>query len=240
LKTSGTTIDRLKKMIDAGDPRQARKDFENSLGKDLRQGLEKYGDPDVAPHIKVIYLFLTEGYYAALLGDLGGITYDERIVESASTLLPTIVGGFPGSTRPIVSLVGLNDLREALPIKTNQGKTFRDYLIDRNGRGGYDTPKIAAALIKLVRKPYERKEMIIQIDDDVRPNEIGILNLKERYFELIDQDRKFCMSWNYNAIRGESGVRPIDGPDYEELFKYLVNSFSIRLTFMPNPRPAAT
>ncbi len=138
---------------------------------------------------------------------------------------------------PIVKVIGLKDLQSIMAGLQTNDKSFGDYLLGGKGKGGYDTPKIAAALIKLARLPFERSEMIIQIDDDVKPNAIGILNLKERYYELIHRggNKKFCMSWNYNAIRIESGIDPIKGPHYVALFSYLVNSFSIRSTFLSEP-----
>ena len=110
------------------------------------------------------------------------------------------------------------------------------FLLKKDGRGGYDTPKFAAALIQLARRDYQRQEMLIRVDEDVQPTAAGIKELKTAYYQLTHDpaNKHFCISWNYENTPPGVGARPSD-ESYEGLFSKFVNSYSIRTTFLAEP-----
>jgi len=130
--------------------------------------VKKY-DQDVKAHIKLIYLFIKEGMRDAVQGLLLGAE-QERIVKAEFGAAEK-KGIFP-SDFPEIKVVGIEEMRAILlRVEANNPELkLREFLLGADGKGGYDTPKIAAAFIQLARRNYERLEMFIRLDDDVKPN----------------------------------------------------------------------
>lgn len=199
--------------------------------------VKKYDQDGLKAHIKLIYLFVKEGMRDAVQGLLLGAE-QERIVKAAfgdafkNRKFPP---GFP-----MLRVVGIEEMRAILlRVEANHPDLkLKEFLLGANGKGGYDTPKIAAAFIQLARRNYERLEMFIRLDDDVTPNAKGIEELKKVYYDLVNstENKQFCFSWNYFApALKDCSADALDGPDYDKLFDHYVNSYSIRTTFLGDP-----
>ncbi|OQX08547.1 MAG: hypothetical protein BWK80_48055 [Desulfobacteraceae bacterium IS3] len=192
----------------------------------------KYNQDDLKAHIKLIYLFVKEGMQGALGGMLLGPEQEKIVKEAFKRDFP---GGFP-----TINVVGIEEMKAVLVrVQANNPELkLREFLLGSNDKGGYDTPKIAAAFIQLARRNYERLEMFIRLDDDVMPNAEGIKELKKVYYDLVNstENKQFCFSWNYFATPLEScSADALNGPDYDKLFDHYVNSYSIRTTFLGDP-----
>lgn len=195
---------------------------------------EKYAAPGLQAQVKLIYFFfLTEG----MQGMAGGRTLaDQQEAEIKEALRQF---AWPPDF-PAIAVIGISELRPILAQVEARlpGVKLAEFLLKKDGKGGYDTPKIAAALIQLARRDYIRQEIFLRVDDDVQPTADGIRELKTAYWDLIHEgaNRHFCMSWNYEsdpAAMSDSAA-PF-GPDYGRLFRHVVNSYSIRTTFMSSP-----
>lgn len=199
------------------------------LGKLVQKKIEKYGAPSLRKHIKLVYLFLTEGMQGSATGHVLGGEQETRIKQAfARASLPR---GFPA-----LKVIGISELQPIFAQVEARMPDVKlaDFLLKEDGTGGYDTPKIAAALAQLARRDYARQEMFIRVDDDVQPASKGIEKLKERYYRLTHdaRNRHFCMSWHYEDTPLDTLVGE---PDYPELFRHFVNTYSIRTTFLGDP-----
>ena len=219
---------------------QDKAKFKAALKKSLEATLSKFARAEVARQIKVIYLFITEGYYHELRGEFKGHSFGKVIKATSDEILDELRPKlFKDSGSGLtVRMVGLEELSPLLArveaVATDLH--IQDFLLP-DGKDSYDTPKIASAIIQLARLPLRHTEMFMRIDDDVTPNEVGILNLKKRYYKYTHQkgNKHFCISWNYESISRHGSVSSTEGPDYETLFKHYVNSYSIRTTFLATP-----
>lgn len=209
---------------------QAAQKMRDTLAEIAEKTFKKYDAPALKEHIKLIYIFLTEGMAGSVKGSLIGSEEEKEIKKAFADKLPLDF--------PIVQVIGMAELQPMLARveALNPGLKFREFLLNKEGKNGYDTPKIAAALIQLARREYERQEMFIRIDDDVEPNADGIAALKKVYYDLVNNsdNKQFCFSWNYFAHPIEP-VDPLKGTDYDALFDHFVNDYSIRTTFLGDP-----
>jgi hypothetical protein len=194
---------------------------------------EKYAAPPLQAQIKLIYLFLTEG----MQGMAGGRTLADQQETEIKQAFRQFAwpAGFPA-----VEVIGIRELRPILAQVEARwpGVKLAEFLLTKDGKGGYDTPKIAAALIQLARRDFVRQEIFLRIDDDVQPTADGIRQLKAAYWNLVSHgaNQHFCMSWNYLADPAAvGGTATPAGPDYARLFRHFVNSYSIRTTFLSEP-----
>ena len=208
---------------------QIKEDAEHKLATLVREKIDKYNTPELKRHIKLIYLFLIEG----IEGMAAGRALPEQLEAKIKEM-------FEAMHFPSLKVIGI---RELLPIFAQvearvPGIGLAAFLLKKDGRGGYDSPKIAAALIQLARRDYERQEMFIRIDDDVKPNAAGIQELKGKYYDLVHEqaNRYFCMSWNYESLPLKRLLtRAASEATYEELFRHYVNTYAIRITFLGEP-----
>ena len=200
----------------------------------VKQKIDKYQEPDLKAQVKLVYLFLTEG----IQGMAGAQTLpDEQEAEIKEFFKES---GFIPKDFPAVQVIGIRKLRPIFAAVEARlpGVQLREFLLKKDGKGGYDTPKIAAALIQLARNDYARQEMFIRVDDDVKPNAAGIRHLKDVYYELVTDpaNPQFCMSWNYQTDPGaDQEGDPEKGPDYQRLSQHFLNSYSIRTSFLAEP-----
>lgn len=221
------SIKHLNEFINGND--NSYDSFESKVTQSTNEVLDKFNLSQVNKHIKLLYLFFTEGYYSALRGGAAQGQYEKEIRNA----MEKAINGRPGLSFE-AKVVGANEINPILArVENSVGEPLQKFLLDSKGKGGYDTPKIAAALIQLARLPYSRDEIFIRLDDDVKPNEIGLLKLKEKYFSLLHagKPKMFCISWNYEAAAPQMAVDPFGGPDYDALFRYFANAFSIRTTY---------
>lgn len=191
---------------------------------------DKYGSAKLGKHVKLIYLFLTEGMRGLAEGRTLADEQEKAIKEAFHQF------DWPKDFAQVV-VIGISELRPIFAqIEARvPGIRLAEFLLKKDGRGGYDTPKIAAALIQLARRDYVRQEMFIRVDDDVQPAADGIQRLKQVHFDLVrkKENKQFCISWNYNADPTATTQNDeISGPNYARLFRHFVNSYSIRTTFM--------
>jgi hypothetical protein len=188
----------------------------------------------LSEYVKLVYLFLTEGMQHAVTGRLLGVVQDEAICRSFSNWQKK-----QGASDPPMLLIGIQELRPILAsVELSAGGDLAKFLLKEDGTGGYDTPKIAAALIQLARRDFARQEMFVRVDDDVEPNAPALKRLKKVYYELThdEANKYFCFSWNYSDKPLDTlHINDIKGPDYPELFRHYVNSYSIRTTFFGDP-----
>jgi hypothetical protein len=194
---------------------------------------EKYAAPGLPAQIKLVYFFLTEG----MQGMAGGRTLADQQEAEIKEAFRQFAWppGFPD-----IVVIGISELRPILAMVEARLPSVKvaEFLLKSDGKGGYDTPKIAASLIQLARRDYIRQEIFLRVDDDVQPTAEGIGELKAAYWELIREgaNRHFCMSWNYESDPAAlSDSAAPSGPDYGRLFRHVVNSYSIRTTFMSSP-----
>jgi len=210
------------------------KEYSDKKEDDNKPG--KYENAELQKHIKLIYLFIAEGMKGAVAGRLLEPAQEQKVKEAFEKYKKYLPSGFP-----LIKVIGIEELNPILlrVEAANPGLQLKQFLLGADGKGGYDTPKIAAALIQLARRDFEHQEMFIRIDNDVDPDAKGIEELKKVYFDLINSpdNKQFCFSWNYffKPLEDDCLVKSPDGPNYDDLFDHYVNSYSIRTTFLGDP-----
>lgn len=211
---------------------KAKQEMDAKLDSLIKDVKEKYDKPDLKEQIKLIYLFLMEGTKGTVTGTLRERNQEQKIKDAFGK------HKWASSDFPEVKVLGIDELGEILTRieSKNFNLKYQDFLLGETGKWGYDTPKIASALIQLARRKYERQEMFIRLDNDVDPHGEGIIYLKNVYYDLVNdsKNKQFCFSWNYFS-EPITQSDPINGPDYDKLFNHFVNSYSIRVTFFGDP-----
>lgn len=197
----------------------------------VKKKREKYRAEGLAQHVKLVYLFLTEG--------LSGLAKGQTLPGEQEEAIERAFRRCYRSQKPPMIVLGMRQLRPILALieARSPGIQLSQFLLRPDGTGGYDTPKIAAALIQLARRAFVREEMFIRVDDDVELNAPGLVRLKEEYYRLTRDERNphFCFSGNCEVLPlRDISCQPPDGPDYPKLFSHFVNSYSIRTTYLTN------